>query len=123
MLASYGLGWQRRQRGKGLVMNSTTTQKAAEATNANGQHTNTGIYLLTGATIEEAPTGKPIATEIATSPLVAGWSPGTECQCPVMGASCVGTALRAAQHPDHGQPAVPRLGQHVPGSGHDGGRD
>jgi hypothetical protein len=47
-------------------MINTTTQKAADATNANGLHTNTtGIDFLTAAVIEQAPNGKAIATEIA----------------------------------------------------------
>lgn len=44
----------------------TTTQKAADATNANGLHTNTtSIDFLTAAALEQAPSGKAIATEIA----------------------------------------------------------
>lgn len=48
----------------------TTTQKAADATNANGLHTNTptGNDFLTGGATEQAnqaPNGKAIATEIA----------------------------------------------------------
>lgn len=47
-------------------MINTTTQKAADATNANGLHTNTtSIDFLTAAAIEQAPNGKAIATEIA----------------------------------------------------------
>ena len=47
-------------------MNHTTTQKAADAINANGLHTtSTGVDFLTGAALEQAPNGKAIATEIA----------------------------------------------------------
>ncbi len=51
-------------------MNHTTTkQKAADAINANGLHTNTtGTDFLTGEAVEQdtqAPTDKAIATEIA----------------------------------------------------------
>ena len=51
-------------------MTHTTTKKAADATNANGLHTNTtGADFLTGAAIEQsilqASRGKAIATEIA----------------------------------------------------------
>jgi hypothetical protein len=48
---------------------TTTTQKAADATNANGLHTtSTGADFLTGAATEQdiqAPNGKAIATQIA----------------------------------------------------------
>lgn len=44
----------------------TTTQKAAEATNANGLQTNTAHSdFLTGSATEQAPSDKAIATEIA----------------------------------------------------------
>ena len=50
-------------------MTTNTTQKAADATNANGLHTNTtGTDFLTGAATEQdiqAPNGKAIATQIA----------------------------------------------------------
>jgi hypothetical protein len=48
------------------MTHTTTTQKAADATNANGLHTNTtSADFLTAAVIEQAPSGKTIATEIA----------------------------------------------------------
>lgn len=48
------------------MINTTTTQKAADATNANGLYTNTTkINFLTAEAIEQVPSGKTIATEIA----------------------------------------------------------
>ena len=45
---------------------TTTEQKAADATNANGLHTNTTkTDFLTDEAIEQVPSGKAIATEIA----------------------------------------------------------
>jgi len=46
-------------------MTTNTTQKAADATNTNGLHTDTGIDFPTGTAIEQAPSGKAIATEMA----------------------------------------------------------
>lgn len=43
----------------------TTTQKVVDAINANGLHTDTGIDFPTGTAIEQAPSGKAIATEMA----------------------------------------------------------
>ena len=48
-------------------MTTNTMQKAAGAINTNGLHTNTnGADFRTGEAIEQAPTGKAIATLIAT---------------------------------------------------------
>lgn len=44
---------------------TTTSQKVVDAINANGLHTDTGIDFPTGTAIEQAPSGKAIATEIA----------------------------------------------------------
>ena len=44
----------------------TTTEKAADATNANGLYTtSTGADFLSGGAIEQAPNGSDIAAEIA----------------------------------------------------------
>lgn len=48
------------------MTHTTTTQKAADATNATGLHTNTTKPdFLTDEAIEQVPSGKAIATEIA----------------------------------------------------------
>jgi hypothetical protein len=47
-------------------MTTNTKQKAADATNANGLHTDTNkADFRTGSTTEQAPSGKVIATQIA----------------------------------------------------------
>jgi hypothetical protein len=49
------------------MMHTTTLQKAAGATNSNGQHTNTtGANFRTDGAVNEAHHGKAIATQLAS---------------------------------------------------------
>jgi hypothetical protein len=51
------------------MTHTTTTKKAADATNVNGHTNTTRNDPLTGTAAEQAPSGKAIATEIALSAL------------------------------------------------------